>query len=75
MIYLIIMLKLDLRSEAIYETKQGTGLEILTPRQILQRLPIALAQVKQVLTQIIVSNKILILFINQNKLLKKYIIT
>ena len=69
------MLKLDLRSEAIYETKQGTGLEILTPRQILQRLPIALAQVKQVLTQIIVSNKILILFINQNKLLKKYIIT
>ena len=69
------MLKLDLRSEAIYETKQGTGLEILTPRQILQRLPIALAQVKQVLTQIIVSKKILILFINQNKLLKKYIIT
>ena len=69
------MLKLDLRSEAIYETKQGTGLEILTPRQILLRLPIALAQVKQVLTQRIVSNKIPILFINQNKLLKKYIIT
>ena len=75
MIYLIIMLKLDLRSEAIHETKQGTGLEILTPRQILQRLPIALAQVMQVITQRIVSNKMLILFINQNKLLKKYIIT
>ena len=69
------MLKLDLRSEAIHETKHGTGLEILTPRQILQRLPIALAQVKQVITQRIVSNKMLILFINQNKLLKKYIIT
>ena len=75
MIYLIIMLKLDLRSEAIYETKQGTGLEILTPRQILQRLPIALAQVKQAVTQRIVSNKMLILSINQNKLLKKYVIT
>ena len=69
------MLKLDLRSEAIYETKQGTGLEILTPRQILQRLPIALAQVKQAVTQRIVSNKMLILSINQNKLLKKYVIT
>ena len=34
------------RSEAIYETKKGTGLKILTPRQIFQRLPIVLAQVK-----------------------------
>ena len=33
-------------SEAMYKTKQGTGLKILTPKQILQRLPIALAQVK-----------------------------
>ena len=36
-------------SEAIYKSKQdktkGTGLEILTPKQMLQRLPIALAQV------------------------------
>ena len=30
----------------MYKTKQGTGLKILTPKQILQRLPIALAQVK-----------------------------
>ena len=30
----------------MYQTKQGTGLKILTPKQILQRLPIALAQVK-----------------------------
>ena len=37
-------------SEAKYNAKQdetkGTGLKILTPKQILQRLPIALAQVK-----------------------------
>ena len=33
-------------SEAMYETKQGTGLKILTPKQMLQKLPIALAQVK-----------------------------
>ena len=41
-----------IRSEAIYETKQdeteqrGAGLKILTPKQMLQRLLIALAQVK-----------------------------
>ena len=39
-----------IRSKAIYEAKQdettGTGLKILTPKQFLQRLPIALAQVK-----------------------------
>ena len=39
-----------IRSEAIYKTKQnkktGTGLKILTPKQMLQRLPIALAQAK-----------------------------
>ena len=36
------------RSEDIYKTKQneikGKGLKILTPKQMLQRLPIALAQ-------------------------------
>ena len=46
-----------IRSEAIYERKQdetkrgeteqkAAGLKILTPKQILRRLPIALAQVK-----------------------------
>ena len=30
----------------IYYSKQGTRLKILTPKQMLQRLPIALAQVK-----------------------------
>ena len=37
-------------SDANYRAKQnetkGTGLKILTPKQMLQRLPIALAQVK-----------------------------
>ena len=30
----------------IYDSKKGTGLKILIPKQILQRLPIALAQIK-----------------------------
>ena len=33
-------------SEAKNKATKGTGLKILTPKQILQRLPIALAQVK-----------------------------
>ena len=32
-------------SENIYESKQRTGLKILTPKQIFQRLPIALTQI------------------------------
>ena len=38
------------RSEAIYKSKQDEtkrkGLKVLTPKQMLQRLPIALAQAK-----------------------------
>ena len=37
---------LFLLSEAKYQAKYGEGLKILTPKQMLQRLPIALAQVK-----------------------------
>ena len=33
-------------SRNIYKSKQGTGLKILTPKQMLQKLPIALAQIK-----------------------------
>ena len=33
-------------SEAKYRSIHGEGLKILTPKQMLQRLPIALAQVK-----------------------------
>ena len=39
-----------IKSESIYRSKhgetKGKGLKILTPKQMLQRLPIALAQVK-----------------------------
>ena len=34
------------RSGAMCKTKQGTGIKILTPKQMLQILPIALVQVK-----------------------------
>ena len=41
---------LRIRSESIYKSKQnetkGTGLKILTPKQMFQRLPVALAKVK-----------------------------
>ena len=40
LIYLIITQRLK------YHETKGTGLKILTPKQMLQRLPIALAQVK-----------------------------
>ena len=36
----------SIASEAKHKAKQGKGLKILTPKQMLQRLPIALAQVK-----------------------------
>ena len=35
-----------LLSEAKYNAKYGEGLKVLSPKQVLQRLPIALAQVK-----------------------------
>ena len=38
-------------SEAKNESIKGTGLKILTSKQMLQRLTTALAQVKQVTTQ------------------------
>ena len=41
---------IEILSDANYYSKQdktkGTGLKMLTPKQMLQRLPIALAQVK-----------------------------
>ena len=36
----------SMMSEGKYRATKGTGLKILTPKQILQRLPIALVQVK-----------------------------
>ena len=42
-----------IKSEPIYRSKQdeteGRGLKILTPKKMLQRLPVALAQVKDCL--------------------------
>ena len=34
----------------MFKIKQGTGLKILTSKQMLQKLPIALAEIKQVIT-------------------------
>ena len=61
-------------SDANYDVKQnetkGTGLKILAPKQMLQRLPIALTQVKagnnseSLLNEI---RQIVYLCINQNK--------
>ena len=64
-------------SEAVYKSKQGTGL-ILTPEQMLQRLPVALGQVKagnnsqSLLSEI---RKMVYSLYQSKKLLKKYIIT
>ena len=79
-----------IRSKAIYETKQnetkkeereqseGGGLKILTPKQMLQRLPIALAQVKAVNNSESLLNEIraIIYSLYQSKeITKKYTIT
>ena len=65
----MIMLKLELK---LY-TKHETGLKILTPKQMLQRLPIALAQVKPGNNSEILLKEIKLLnfCINQKKLLKR----
>ena len=56
------------------EEQEGKGLKILTPNQILKRLPIALVQVKAGNNSDSLLNEIrlFILCINQKKLLKKY---
>ena len=41
----------SLVSEAKHEATKGTEVKILTPKQMRQRLPIALAQVKAVIIQ------------------------
>ena len=58
------------------KVKKGEGLKILTTTQMLQRLPIKLAQVKAGNTSenlLKESGKLYILFIEQNKLREKYI--
>ena len=46
-------------SKAKYEAKYGKGLIILTPKEMLQRLPIACAQVKAGITSENLLNKII----------------
>ena len=56
--------------------KQGKGLKILTPKQMLQRLPIAIAQLKASSTfknLLNKSDKSCIFCIEHKKFLKKYI--
>ena len=63
-------------SKAKYEAKYGEGLKILTPKQILQRLPIALALVKTANTSENLLNEIrqlCILYIEEKNLLKTYV--
>ena len=64
-------------SEAKNRATQGTGLKILTPKEMLQRLPIALAQVKtgNKLENLLNEIKQIVLCIIEKKLLKKYAIT
>ena len=45
-------------SEGKFKSIHGKGLEILTPKQMLQRLPIAIAQVKAGYTSANLLNKI-----------------
>ena len=56
-------------SDAKYISTEGTGLKILTPKKMVQRLPISLAQVKAGNNSESLVNEI------SNKSLKKYTIT
>ena len=62
-------------SEAKYKAKYERGLKILTPGQKLQRLPIALAQVKADNTSENLSDILNIFYIEQKKLLRNYTTT
>ena len=62
-------------SKAKYKAKHGKGLKILTPKEMLQRLPIALTHVKEGNTSENLLNeirKVIYSLMKQKKLLKKY---
>ena len=63
----------SMMSEAKYRATKGTGLEILTPKQMLQRLPIALAQVKAGNNSDSLLNEIrqIVYFLHQSKQITK----
>ena len=63
---------------AKYKGTKGTGLKILPPKQMLQKIPIAHAPVKAGNSSekfLYETKKIVILWISQKKLLTKYKIT
>ena len=60
-------------SEARRKAKKGTGLKILTQKQMLQRLSVAIVLILRVYQMR--SDRLSTLCIDQKKLLKKYIIT
>ena len=59
----------------MYETKQGKGLKVLIPKQMLQRLPLTFAQVKAVNNSEKFLNEIrqIVYSLNQSKKLLKSI--
>ena len=58
------------------ELKKGTGLKVLNSKQMFQRLPIALAQIKAGNNSESLLNEIRgILCVNKKNLLKRYVIT
>ena len=64
-----------LKSESKYRKKNGTRLKVLTPKQMLQRLPIALAQVKADNNSESLLNEIGQIVYQSKEITKKYIIT
>ena len=42
---------MNLEAKKVAKEQEGTGLKILAPNQMLKRLPIALAQIKQAIIQ------------------------
>ena len=55
----------------MYKTKQGTGLKILHPKQMLPRLPIVLAQVKAGLANLLIEIRQVVYSLYQKKKKKK----
>ena len=55
----------------MYKTKQGTGLKILHPKQMLPRLPIVLAQVKAGLANLLIEIRQVVYYLYQKKKKKK----
>ena len=67
----------EAKNKAKNQTTKDKRLKILTPKQLLQRLPIVLAEVKagNNFENLMKSRKIFIFCINNKKSLKKYTIT